>query len=62
MHRSHRRTVPNLAGVVAHDEGRLPFLRYLVVVVVFVDRVELLQQRFVGGTRETESTNRNRKH
>ena len=43
----------DLAGVVANEEGRLPFLGYFVVVVVFVDRVELLQQRLIRSTRET---------
>ena len=52
------RLVLDLAGVVAHDEGRLALLRHLVILVVLVDRVELLQQRLVGGARETETNHR----
>ena len=43
----------DFAGVVADDEGRFALLRHFVVLVVLVDRVELLEQRLVGGARET---------
>lgn len=35
------------------DECRFLFLGHFVEFVILVDRIEFLQQRFVGGARET---------